>query len=575
VHGSITVRTPDGRYLWYTVEIRASPPPAERTIEVEAAVRTAAQLEIEVSNPLDTEVEFEVELEGEGLLGESRLIVAPKEAGKYLLVFAPLVAGVASGAVSFLNPSVGEFWYKLLLKGTQPVPEELPLLECELGKSAEHLVTVENPLGDPIALRAQVSNARNWLVGTKGGGPLTVAPYGSLTVVLQYTPSLLGTEQPASVSLVHARMADWMYTVRGIGLRPTTMPVTEVAAELGSITSGSFNFVNPFDMPVQVSMRLDSRGSAPGVFALLMKRVDGVSVAPRAKLQVSFTFSAEDMHEHSAAVVLAIDQSEDNLVWTYPIVGFAESRPAIKPFVLAIRARQQLQTLMDLPLDGLDGSGELTGQFAVEVTDIPEEHETLLRASLRFELAGPLSEERVLPVAVQWMPLKPLKAHVGLVVRQASGGRWKYELMLQASAPEVDDVIMMESTLNKTSSVSFALANAFAAEAEFTATFSAESPTVFSVRPSSGTLPRVGSPGQQFIIDFTPYEYGKVSVGVLVIATAEMQWTYEVRGQPPAFVLPEVKKKVDDQIGPEIERKLELNKHLSTQRNFMKRNMQL
>lgn len=39
VQGSITFTAPDGRFLWYTVELRAAPPPAERVIEVAAPLR--------------------------------------------------------------------------------------------------------------------------------------------------------------------------------------------------------------------------------------------------------------------------------------------------------------------------------------------------------------------------------------------------------------------------------------------------------------------------------------------------------------------------------------------------------
>lgn len=47
-------------------------------------------------------------------------------------------------------------------------------------------------------------------------------------------------------------------------------------------------------------------------------------------------------------------------------------------------------------------------------------------------------------------------------------------------------------------------------------------------------LPRAGTSGQQFIVSFTPFEYGKMAVGVLVITTAEMQWSYEVSGAQTA-----------------------------------------
>lgn len=580
VHGSVTIKAPDGRYLWYTVEVRASPPPAEKTIEVTAAVRTAVALEVEVVNPSHEAVEFKVELEGEGLLGAPTLLIGPgpNSVAKYELVFSPLLARVSSGAVSFLNASVGEFWYKLLLTATQQPPEVLPLLEVELCKSASHVVRVDNPLAQPIQLRALSSNPRNWTVGTRNGESLSLPPFGTAEVVLQYSPSVLGLEQPASIQLTHPMLADWSYSVRGVGLPPTTMAATEVSAELHSITSVSVSFQNPLDQAVAVSISLEMASSPRPVFALLMRRTQGVTVAPGAKLQVPFTFEALAMHEHDATIVIATDApqhgSRDRLTWRFPIVAYAESLPRIKPLVLAVRARQQLQTMLELPLNGL-GEAASAAAFSVELQAVPEEHQRMVAASLRLQVAGPLADGALLPVAVQWTPLKPLKAHASLVVRQANGGRWKYDVTLNAFAPEVDDVILIESTLNRTASVSFSLANAFNIDAEFTASFSAESPMVFTVRPPRGVLPRAGSSGQQLVVSFTPVEYGKPAIGMLIITTAEMQWSYEVRGQPPVFTLPEAKKKIDDQIDPAIERRLQQDKAISQSKNFMRRNMQL
>lgn len=49
----------------------------------------------------------------------------------------------------------------------------------------------------------------------------------------------------------------------------------------------------------------------------------------------------------------------------------------------------------------------------------------------------------------------------------------------------------------------------------------------------------------------------------------------QVRGKPPVFVLPEPKKRIDDKIHPEVERRLQEGKAISQQTNFMRRNMQL
>ena len=95
------------------------------------------------------------------------------------------------------------------------------------------------------------------------------------------------------------------------------------------------------------------------------------------------------------------------------------------------------------------------------------------------------------------------------------------------------------------------------AMADFGAFFTADSAGEFQVYPKSGLLEPYGKEGTNFIVSFTPTEYGKMKMGRLVIQTEEMQWTYEIRGSHPQYKIPNV-------AGGRIENKLskELTKQL-------------
>merc|ERR1712166_1502666 len=116
-------------------------------------------------------------------------------------------------------------------------------------------------------------------------------------------------------------------------------------------------------------------------------------------------------------------------------------------------------------------------------------------------------------------PLRPFSTTVELVVNKKSGGRWRFEVQLEASEPEVDDVITIEAALHRTSSVSFKIQNQFDTYAPFSAEFSSNSSLAFTVFPSTGTLEPYGNEGQECVISFTPTEYGKMQTGNLVIVT--------------------------------------------------------
>ena len=136
---------------------------------------------------------------------------------------------------------------------------------------------------------------------------------------------------------------------------------------------------------------------------------------------------------------------------------------------------------------------------------------------------------------MRFEPLRPFKTSVEFVVNKSSGGRWKFNVLFEASDPEIDDVVVIHSPLHKTSSVSFKLSNHLRSFANFTAFFTQDSANEFTVYPKSGQLEPYGKDGTKFIVSFTPTEYGKAKMGRLVIQTEEMQWMYEIRGSHPHY----------------------------------------
>lgn len=171
---------------------------------------------------------------------------------------------------------------------------------------------------------------------------------------------------------------------------------------------------------------------------------------------------------------------------------------------------------------------------------------------------------------LRFEPLRPFKTTVEFIIYKSSGGRWKFNMVFEALEPEVDDTILIQSPLQKTSSVSFRLSNHLKAMAEFQAYFTPDSAGEFVVYPKSGLLEPYGKEGTNFIVSFTPTEYGKMKMGKLVIQTEEMQWTYEIRGTHPQYKIPTVQ-------GGRIENKLSkevLNKQMAGQapKNFLREN---
>lgn len=87
---------------------------------------------------------------------------------------------------------------------------------------------------------------------------------------------------------------------------------------------------------------------------------------------------------------------------------------------------------------------------------------------------------------LRFEPLRPFKSQVEFIVYKSSGGRWKFNVIFEALDPEVDDTILIQSPLHKTSSVSFRLSNHLKNFADFNAYFTHDSASEFTVYPKSG-----------------------------------------------------------------------------------------
>ncbi len=459
------------------------------------------------------------------------------------------------------------------LIGEKSPPVELPQLECELGKEVTTVISLENPTENEIELTGIVSNSRNFSVSPK---LITIAGYGQADVTLTYSASLLKEVQNCEVTFRHPQVGEWIYLASGQGVESSTVTVVDVVSPVGQSQSVTAPFRNPFDKELNIKVSL-LNPSTPNVFQLMSKKPI-TTVAAAATFNVPMTFSPAIMSETTCNILVeTVPQAKSDKVlrWMYLIKGVTEAPASEDRVQIVCKARKRLETLIELPLGGL-GDGPLHHpealSFELQVPDA--DAAAFLRRCFVMELKTQEVRSGTEPVvlAVAFEPLRPIRSTISVIINKASGGRWRYELDVIATDPDIDDVIRIQSPIHKTSSVSFRLTNQFDTFADYRAHFSRDSPFEFTVSPDTGVLPPYGHDGAQFIVSFTPHEYGKMLIGRLIIATDDMQWTYEVRGTHPTFVAPNPVSTIDDHLTSEQEQKLALAKMAGKGTNYMSSN---
>ncbi|KAE9083214.1 hypothetical protein PF010_g21298 [Phytophthora fragariae] len=568
--GSVTfTNEATSEYLWYTVEASVSPPDPETTLEMRAPVRGAVGIEIGLANPLDSETTFAVELRGLGLLGPSTFTLEARQSGVYELVYSPLLVTTGNGeegAILFSSDAVGQFWYRLNLVAEPAAAQELDDMSCAVGDVCTQPLWLQNPSNQELQLQYRVTNTRNFSIkgssasnngntSVKTPTRVLLPPFGRASVVVEYTPSSLSDFESTSIVFYEKDVAsDWEFTIRGRGRAPSVMKPLVVTARVNEAASTLFTFKNPFAGPLRVDVKLvaddlDGNGSPPSprgaspVFDMLLKK-RRVLLESFGLLQVPISFLPRAVSETRAQLVVHGGDDYAELEWTYPLRGVAEA--PIHPRVLAVLACQARDAvekrveceLLAAPEDMVPSDETFSVEWEIDAGRFgPMATPAAIERALTVTPLPVASSSRStasLPYSIRFEPLRPYRGSVALLVKKNSGGLWRFDVVLDAGDPPVDDVLTIESSLNQTSSVSFQLRNQFRQPAAFLAEFSAGSSSAFTVYPAEGELPPYGSDdGAAFVVSFTPTGYGKMQSGQLVICTEEMQWTFNVKGTYP------------------------------------------
>jgi len=217
--------------------------------------------------------------------------------------------------------------------------------------------------------------------------------------------------------------------------------------------------------------------------------------------------------------------------------------------------------------------------YSLELLNVPKEYEKILQNSTPKALTfSPIkntikSPGEPLIFKAVFQPLKPFKTAVDFAIVKSTGGRWKYKLYLESTMPDPDDTITITSAINKTSSVAFKLTNYNKQIAEFTSGFTSESDSEFTVLPKNGLLEPYGKEreGTNFVISFTPVEYGKMKTGKLIIQTDEMFWSYNIKGVFPKYVAPKIEgTRIQNKLSDDVAKQLSAGK---MSRNFLIENI--
>ena len=494
--GKITFVDDRKNYIWYTIKVEAKSIFQLHNIEMRTCIRKAIYIEISLENPMNDVIIFHIDYEGDYLLGDKEMRLEPNRFGIYQLFFAPLRVGAWDGKLHIFNEYVGEFLYKIKLVSEENPPIYPDILKAELGKSTEYSIPLENPINEEIDVTYNHTNKKLFSIFPD---KITIPPYSTREVIVKYSPSSLDGEEECQLRFETTKIGKWVYNIRGKGIPPGVMESTIVSTYVDGITSGTINFNNRLNEKIQVTVELKC-DEWPGTFELLNKKEKYIIENFR-NLLIPFTFSPRKLTKYFAEIIVYLSKS---LFWRFPIEGVTEVKSKGIDHTFRTKAKKMFETKVHLDLSNLPDENIDNEDFSLEMKFKEEKYKSLIEKCLTVEIdkSKPLQNPNItsnsinkpnnLALNIKFYPLRPFKTECEFVISKKSGGQWIYNIVLEATEPDPDDVIHIQSSLGKVSHVSFKLQNIFTKNAKFVAYFSHDSTSEFSVSPREGLLDQSG-----------------------------------------------------------------------------------
>ena len=84
------------------------------------------------------------------------------------------------------------------------------MLECELGKTATHMIELENPTGKELFLEYRNSNPTNFEISPD---KIILPPYEGIRVQINYSPTNLDVVEDGNIIFENPAVGKWEYNV--------------------------------------------------------------------------------------------------------------------------------------------------------------------------------------------------------------------------------------------------------------------------------------------------------------------------------------------------------------------------
>ena len=289
-------------------------------------------------------------------------------------------------------------------------------------------VSNENPISFQLSCRNIVS----------------LGPLEKKRIEVRYVPSSIGNCETSYISFTSRAAGELNYKVSGIGKPPQPLSPVFVESMMQLNQSGAIVFRNPFTYQVKFEARLVSSDLA--IFGLLSKHHTFTLSEFNEEHQVAFWFSPKQPLQYTATIIISTIGLENEISWSYPVIGNTLIGNEWKVPALKGKAGSVLFHKM---VFALIGERETFGLSDYKVyLEYPKGYEWMENMATILPLEEVPAETRSVRVTIKFLPRKPVKATLSIVLENPLQQKWRFNFDVSIERGRVTRVIGIESPLN-------------------------------------------------------------------------------------------------------------------------------
>lgn len=232
VKGMLTLNNKStGEVYEYELKGFGEEPLAEDHIVLECKARDTSSYTFEVKNPTDKQVTYTVVTDLQNAVGKKDFVIKPKDTYRYDLEVTPLLGGVYTASITFLDNEERFMWWTVEIRTDSPRPEATIDLKSFIRKATTAEISLNNPLNEPITFEVFYTGE-----GLLGDSTLSLEPKSVGTYNLIFSPLMSG-DFTGTIGFLNEKVGEFWYDLDLQAEENPPVSLELLECELGKVVS--------------------------------------------------------------------------------------------------------------------------------------------------------------------------------------------------------------------------------------------------------------------------------------------------------------------------------------------------